>query len=72
MSNNTELREIMAEYGLTRRLAAQVMMVDKSTVDRYLTPPKRGKTANPSHIRMPAVRLKLLVDGMRGRKKINS
>lgn len=70
MSNNTELREIISEYGLTRREAATIMMVDTSTVDRYLVPEKKGRSRNPTYINMPPVRLKLLVDGMRGRKKV--
>lgn len=73
MSNtNRELREIVEEYGLTRAEAAAIMMVNKATVDRYLSPRTKGKESNPTYRNMPAFRLKLLVDGLRGRKKVLS
>lgn len=70
MSNNDELRTIIIEYGLTRRGAAEIMMVNKPTVDRYLSPVRKGRSKNPTYRNMPAYRLKMLVDGLRGRKKV--
>ena len=69
-SSNSELREIISEYGLTRREAAELMMTTKATVDRYLSPLRKANKPNPTWRNMPAFRLKLLVDGLRGRKKV--
>ena len=66
---NLELHEIISEYGLTRREAAELMMVNKSTVDRYLSPRKAGRSLNPTYRPMPAHRLQLLVNALRDRKK---
>lgn len=69
---NQELHNIISDYGLTRRESAEMMMCWKSTVDRYLSPPRKGRSANPTYRRMPAFRLQLLLDAMRkeGRKKV--
>lgn len=63
-ANNRALRHIMAEYGLTRRETAELMMTAKSTVDRYLVPDQ-----GPSYRRLPDHRLQLLKSSLRGRKK---
>lgn len=72
--NNSELRDIILEYGLTRREAAELMMVRPTTVDRYLTPARRGRSHNPTYRKMPAYRLKMLVDEIskRGLKKVTT
>lgn len=74
MSNatNEELHTIIHEYGLTRRECATMMMTQPASVDRYLTPPKKGRSKNPTYRVMPAYRLKLLLDRIResGRKKV--
>jgi len=69
---NVELHEIIREYGLTRREAADLMMTTKPTVDRYLSPARRGRSHNPTYRNMPAFRLQLLLDGLRraGKKKV--
>jgi len=72
MGTNKELADIISEYGLTRLEAANLMMVNKATVDRYLSPKTKGKLVNPTYRNMPTFRLKLLVDGLRGRKKVLS
>ena len=66
---NAELHDIISEYGLTRREAAELMMVTKPTVDRYLSPRKAGRVLNPTYRSMPAHRLQLLVTALRNRKK---
>ena len=70
---NVELHEIIREYGLTRREAADLMMTTKPTVDRYLSPARKGRCANPTYRDMPAFRLQLMLDGLRraGKKKVN-
>jgi len=65
---NAELRDIIKDYGLTRRQSAEMMMCWKSTVDRYLTPPRKGRSKNPTYRRMPAFRLKLLLDEISKRR----
>ena len=66
---NAELREIITEYGLTRRQAAEMMMLDATTsVDRYLVPARRGRSKNPAFRQLPAFRLKLLLVGIRERQ----
>ena len=72
MSANDELREVISEYGLTRREAAEIMMVRKPTVDRYLSPRTVNRQVNPTYRNMPPFRLKLLIEGLRGRKKVLS
>jgi len=69
---NQELHDIITDYGLTRREVSNMMMCNKPTVDRYLTPPRKGRCANPTYRRMPAFRLKLLLDEIRlqGRKRV--
>lgn len=66
---NTELRDVIAEYGLTRKQAAAMMMVEKTTVDRYLAPShrmvRRKNKPNPTYRAMPAHRLRLLLDEIR-------
>lgn len=66
---NQELADIISEYGLTRRESAEFMMVNKSTVDRYLSPRRLGRSLNPTYRKMPAYRLQLLVNALRDKKK---
>ena len=65
---NDELREIISEYGLTRRQAAEMMMMSTSNMDRYLAPPRRGRSRNPAYRTLPAYRLKLLIQEITIRK----
>jgi hypothetical protein len=59
---NQELRAIIAEYGLTWRQAADMMMVRPTSLDRYMTPEKKERKRNPTFRALPAFRLKLLLN----------
>ncbi len=61
-ATNAELRAVITEYGLTRQQAAGYMMTLATSVDRYLTPPRKERKPNPTYRAMPAFRLKLLLN----------
>lgn len=56
-SNNTIFRELLKEHGLTRQKAADLLLINVSTVDRYLTPATIKGKPNPTHRHMSDGRL---------------
>lgn len=48
-SNNTIFRQLLEENGLTRQAAADMLKINVSTVDRYLTPATLKGKPNPTH-----------------------
>lgn len=61
MTTNDQLRQLMDEHSLTRQQVAEMAMVNqKSTVDRWLVPPRNGRRRNPTFRHMPDYRLKLV------------
>jgi len=59
-SNNQYLKQVLKERDLTRRWAALNLMVDVSTVDRWLQPRIRWGVTNKSYRRMPDSAVALL------------
>lgn len=68
-ATNKELHTIIQSYGLTRQQVADMAMCrNKSTVDRWLVPARRGNKPNSTYRRMPEIRLKTLKEEIRIRK----
>lgn len=69
-TTNEELHQIMKDYPVLTRQAVATMTLcsSKSTVDRWLLPPKRGNQRNPGYRRMPEHRMALLKAEIRRKK----
>lgn len=61
MDTNNELRILIQRYGLSRReIAQRTASRNVSTVDRWMAPPRCGRSRNPTFRRMPESKLMLL------------
>jgi hypothetical protein len=61
MDTNDELRQLIHRYDLSRReIARRTASRNVSTVDRWMAPPRTGRTRNPTFRRMPESKLLLL------------
>jgi hypothetical protein len=59
-SNNQILKQVLKEHDLTRRWAALYLMVNISTIDRWLQPRLIKGVRNTSYRRMPDSAIALL------------
>jgi hypothetical protein len=59
-ANNRWLKETIRNQDLTRCWVARQLLVNQSTVDRWLQPRMRNKEKNPSYRHMPNMAVQLL------------
>lgn len=60
MTNNRYLKEKMKRFGLDRKWVARWLLVDKSTVDRWVQPRTKKGKQNPTYRPMPNMAVALL------------
>ena len=58
--NNRALVGLMYDHALTRKWVAKQLMVNQSTVDRWLQPRMKNKAKNPTYRHTPSMAIALL------------
>lgn len=59
-SNNRWLKTLLYDRQLSRQLVAALLLVDNSTVDRWLQPRMKNKVKNTTYRHMPDMAVALL------------